>query len=239
MIVGEAGDSGRRLSCKLEPDEPAERRGDFATSDPDFRACEKLPGKDGIAACDRAIASGKFSGRALSYLYSDRGFLRMQTGAIDAALPISTRPPRSTPPISMPSGIGARSFAAKGQFERARADFTAGACAQSRQASKAQDRGGAECESTPARPKAEPPIPRSSPTRRGLAVSCRERRLCRLELPDRRHAGSPPMAVRLPHPPETMPDALARSPHRFLNSGLRFSMKAAMPSFWSSVANSE
>ena len=56
------------------------------TTDPDFRACEKLPGNDGIDACDRAIASGKFTGRALSYLYSDRGYLLMRKGALDPAL---------------------------------------------------------------------------------------------------------------------------------------------------------
>ncbi len=33
-----------------------------------------------MAACGRAIAAGKFNGRNLSYLYSDRGFLRMQKG---------------------------------------------------------------------------------------------------------------------------------------------------------------
>ncbi|MGA7456859.1 MAG: TIR domain-containing protein [Methyloceanibacter sp.] len=59
---------------------------DASSSDPDFRACEKLTGKDGIEACNRAIASGKFTERALSYLYSDRGYLLMQKGALVPAL---------------------------------------------------------------------------------------------------------------------------------------------------------
>jgi Flp pilus assembly protein TadD len=59
---------------------------DLSVADPDFRACEKSSGVPAIAACDRAIASGKFTGRNLSYLYSDRGFMRMQKGAIVAAL---------------------------------------------------------------------------------------------------------------------------------------------------------
>lgn len=59
---------------------------DPSAGDPDFRACEKSSGYEGIAACDRAIASGKFTGRMLSYLYSDRGFMRMQPGDLDGAL---------------------------------------------------------------------------------------------------------------------------------------------------------
>jgi TIR domain/TPR repeat len=59
---------------------------DIASTDPDFRACEKLTGKDGIEACNRAIGSGKFTGRLLSYLYSDRGYLVMQKGAFAPAL---------------------------------------------------------------------------------------------------------------------------------------------------------
>ena len=55
---------------------------DLSSGDPDFRACEKLAGQDGIDACNRAIASGKFTGRTLSYLYSDRGYLLMRKGAL-------------------------------------------------------------------------------------------------------------------------------------------------------------
>ena len=58
----------------------------LAAGDPDFRACEKSSGDAGIAACDRAIASGKFVRRELSYLYSDRGFMLMQKGGVEAAL---------------------------------------------------------------------------------------------------------------------------------------------------------
>ena len=59
---------------------------DPSAGDPDFRTCEKSSGSEGIAACDRAIASGKFTGRMLSYLYSDRGFMRMQPGDLEGAL---------------------------------------------------------------------------------------------------------------------------------------------------------
>ena len=58
----------------------------LAGRDPDFQSCETASGAEALAACDRAIASGKFTGRNLSYLYSDRGFTRMQTGETAAAL---------------------------------------------------------------------------------------------------------------------------------------------------------
>src|SRR3972149_5641274 len=73
MIGGKTAETGAAAGMAGSPS-------DVSSNDPDFRACEKLTGKDGIAACDRAIASGKFTGRALSYLYSDRGFLLMQKG---------------------------------------------------------------------------------------------------------------------------------------------------------------
>ena len=57
----------------------------LAGRDPDFQSCETASGAEALAACDRAIASGKFTGRNLSYLYSDRGFSRMQTGDTAAA----------------------------------------------------------------------------------------------------------------------------------------------------------
>ncbi len=58
----------------------------LAGRDADYQTCETETGDDALAACDRAIAGGKFAGRELSYLYSDRGFLRMQKGDLDRAL---------------------------------------------------------------------------------------------------------------------------------------------------------
>ena len=57
-----------------------------------------------------------------------------------------------------------------------------------------------------------------------------------------RHAGfPPPMAIQpaIPAGATRRCRSGRRASYRFLNSGFRFSMKAAMPSFWSSVANSE
>ena len=47
-----------------------------ATAQPadDFAACEKESGDVAIAACDRAIASGRYSGGKLSEVYNNRGY---------------------------------------------------------------------------------------------------------------------------------------------------------------------
>jgi hypothetical protein len=130
--------AGGGYAFKLEPDEPAEGRGDFATSDPDFRACEKLPGKDGIAACDRAIASGKFTGRALSYLYSDRGFLLMHKGAIDAALTDLNKAAEIDPTNFYAYWNRGAVYAVKGDDLSARANYAQALALNPDQASKAR-----------------------------------------------------------------------------------------------------
>jgi tetratricopeptide (TPR) repeat protein len=58
----------------------------LAGRDADYQTCETGSGDEALAACDRAIAGGKFTGGNLSYLYSNRGFLRMQKGDLDLAL---------------------------------------------------------------------------------------------------------------------------------------------------------
>ncbi len=106
--------------------------------DPNFTACEKSSGNDAIAACDRAIASGKYSWRTLSYLYSDRGFMLMQKGAIEAALVDLNKA------IEIDStnfyGFWSRGavYAAKRDFEGARADFTTALALNPDETSKAK-----------------------------------------------------------------------------------------------------
>ena len=96
----------------------------LAAGDPDFRACEKSSGDDAIAACDRAIASGKFTARGLSYLYSDRGFMRMQTGDIDIALADLNEAARIDSTNFYAFWNRGAVYAVKGDVEGARADFT-------------------------------------------------------------------------------------------------------------------
>lgn len=109
---------------------------DVFSNDPDFRACEKLTGKDGIAACDRAIASGKFTGRALSYLYSDRGFLLMQKGAIDAALTDLNRAAEIDPTNFYAFWNRGAVYAVKGDNQGARINYTQALSLNPDQASK-------------------------------------------------------------------------------------------------------
>ena len=109
-----------------------------AFSDPNFTACEKSSGDGGIAACDRAIASGKFSGRMLSYLYSDRSFMRMQKGELESALADLNEAARIDSTNFYAFWNRGAVYAAKGDFARAQADFTAALALNPDETSKAQ-----------------------------------------------------------------------------------------------------
>ncbi|MBK5197161.1 MAG: TIR domain-containing protein [Methyloceanibacter sp.] len=91
--------------------------------DSDFQACEKASGDAGMAACDRAIASGKFTGRNLSYLYNDRGFLSMQKGELDQALVDLDEAIRIDASNLFAFWNRGAVYGAKDDFERARDDF--------------------------------------------------------------------------------------------------------------------
>ena len=98
--------------------------GAAASTDDDFQACEKASGDAGIAACDRAIASGKFTGRNLSYLYNDRGFLRMQQGELDKALADLDEAIRIDASNLFAFWNRGAVYGARGDLERAREDFS-------------------------------------------------------------------------------------------------------------------
>lgn len=92
--------------------------------DADFQACEKASGDQGIAACDRAIASGKFNGRNLSYLHNDRGFLHMQKGELDQALVDLDEAIRIDASNFFAFWNRGAVYGAMSDFVRAQADFT-------------------------------------------------------------------------------------------------------------------
>jgi tetratricopeptide (TPR) repeat protein len=110
----------------------------LAAGDPDFRACEKSSGDDAIAACDRAIASGKFNRRNLSYLYNDRGFLLMQKGAIEAALVDINKAIEIDSTNFYAFWNRGAIFAAKGDYGRSREDLTTALALNPDQGSKAK-----------------------------------------------------------------------------------------------------
>jgi tetratricopeptide (TPR) repeat protein len=96
----------------------------LAERDPDYRACETgAGGAEAIKACDRAIASGKFAGRNLSYLYSDRGFMRMQTGELALALADLNEAIRIDPSNFYAFWNRGAVYTAEGEFDLARADL--------------------------------------------------------------------------------------------------------------------
>jgi tetratricopeptide (TPR) repeat protein len=55
-------------------------------ADPDYRACADLSGVEAVAACARAIGSGKFKGALLADLHINRGAERSQAKDFDGAL---------------------------------------------------------------------------------------------------------------------------------------------------------
>ncbi len=52
----------------------------------DADACAKLRGREGIAACDRVIASGRFTGKNLAFMHYNRGLATLQLGEHDRAI---------------------------------------------------------------------------------------------------------------------------------------------------------
>jgi tetratricopeptide (TPR) repeat protein/uncharacterized membrane protein len=59
---------------------------DALTSDPDYQTCENSSGDEAIAACDRGIGSGKFSGSLLAGLHVNRGVERGNKNDPEGAL---------------------------------------------------------------------------------------------------------------------------------------------------------
>lgn len=70
---------------RINPD-PVHKLSRRARSSQDFQACEKSSGEQALAACTRAIDSGKLSGTDLAALYTNRGVHRRNGGDFDGAL---------------------------------------------------------------------------------------------------------------------------------------------------------
>jgi Tfp pilus assembly protein PilF len=59
---------------------------DALKADPDYKACAGASGAEAVAACNRAISSGKFKGAPLADLHINRGAERQQEKDFDGAL---------------------------------------------------------------------------------------------------------------------------------------------------------
>ena len=208
--------------------------------DADFQACEKASGDQGIAACDRAIASGKFTGRNLSYLHNDRGFLHMQKGELDQALVDLDEAIRIDREQFLRLLEPRRRLWSQERFRPCAGGLHPGARPESRRNDESEDCRGLE-RGHGKRQGGQCPALRSLGDQRSVGVRRRatRQRLRRLKLPGRRHAPPPtplwhrrrcPRRRRCRRRLSRSPSG-AETPYRFLKSGFRFSMKAAMPSF--------
>jgi tetratricopeptide (TPR) repeat protein len=91
----------------------------------DHRTCSATSGEAGIAACTRAIDSGKFVGRGLGILFNHRGWKYYEAGAFDQAIAEFTIAILYSPHLAVAFANRAIVLAAKGDFEGARNDYLA------------------------------------------------------------------------------------------------------------------
>ena len=133
-------DTDRIVGGKPEPKDHSKSAASLglAGRDADYQTCEAATGDEAISACDRAIAGGKFAGRNLSYLYSDRGFLRMQKGELDLALADLNEAARIDPSNFYAFWNRGAVYAAKGDFGRAQEDLTTALALNPDKSSKAK-----------------------------------------------------------------------------------------------------
>jgi lipoprotein NlpI len=89
----------------------------------DADTCAKQSGDVAIAACSRAIASGKFSGEELAAFYVSRGVEYKNKRGLDRAIADFDQAVRLDPKNSDVYTVRGMAWEAKGDFERAIADF--------------------------------------------------------------------------------------------------------------------
>ena len=89
----------------------------------DADTCTKQSGDVAIAACSRAIASGKFTGEELAAMYVSRGVEYKNKRGLDLALADFDQAVRLDPKNPDVYAVRGMAWEAKGDFERALADF--------------------------------------------------------------------------------------------------------------------
>ena len=94
--------------------------GDFTL---EREACMNLSGAAGIAACDRAIASGKFSGSDAAYLLARRGYERQARNDLAGALADYSEAIRLDPRLAMAFNNRGNIYRDQGDYDRALADY--------------------------------------------------------------------------------------------------------------------
>jgi tetratricopeptide (TPR) repeat protein len=94
-------------------------------SDPDFKACAETSGDQAIAACDRAIASGKFEGDLLSQLHNNRGAEHKAKKDLDRAIADFGEAIKLDPKNLLAYINRGNSLLDKGEYDAAIADYNA------------------------------------------------------------------------------------------------------------------
>jgi tetratricopeptide (TPR) repeat protein len=89
----------------------------------DADRCVNATGRDGIAACDRVIASGKFGGSRLAFAYYNRGLAKLEMGDYDRAIADFDAAIRLDPASAAAFNNRGGAWYAKGDQDRAIADF--------------------------------------------------------------------------------------------------------------------
>jgi tetratricopeptide (TPR) repeat protein len=89
----------------------------------DADRCVDATGREGIAACDRVIASGKIGGSRLAFAYYNRGLGRLETGEYDRAIADFDAAIRLDPASASTFNNRGSAWYAKGDPDRAIADF--------------------------------------------------------------------------------------------------------------------
>jgi tetratricopeptide (TPR) repeat protein len=90
------------------------------TADPNYQACVKVNGE--ASPCDRAIASGKFSGPPLALLYTFRGTARYKQDDVDGAMADFSEAIKSDPTSANAYSDRASLYRQEGDTDRALAD---------------------------------------------------------------------------------------------------------------------
>ena len=91
-------------------------------SDPDYQACDTSSGSEAIAACAKAIASGKFTGSDLAALYDYRGAAEAQSDP-DHAIQDYSKAIELDPKLAVAFNDRGIAYLAKKENDRAKADF--------------------------------------------------------------------------------------------------------------------
>jgi tetratricopeptide (TPR) repeat protein len=119
-----AADFNKALSLGLDDDLKQRAQAGLAALNEDAIQCQKGDGDPAIAACGRAIASGRSTGTALAQLYNSRGGLLFDNNQFDASMADLDQAIRLDPKLDLAYLNRGYTDRAKKDDQRAIADFS-------------------------------------------------------------------------------------------------------------------